>query len=222
MESVWSVFFLDFSKAFDTIDHDILLMKMKSYGIIDTAYDWFKSYLCDRVTYNVTYNVAYNSMQSNKSAITCGVPQESILGPLLFMLYMTCHQYRSHVFLFYLQMMQMCSLKGNLSTTISACGVYWGYYNEAADSATLCNSTVQPYVGTPYHKQWFSEARKGNSWAKLRKWRAKKAAVCIRAVNEASWKETKTLSQDVVVPEAHNDDVAMYRSDLSDPMPAQS
>ena len=35
--------FLDFSKAFDTVDHDILLMKIKSYGIIDTAYDWFKS-----------------------------------------------------------------------------------------------------------------------------------------------------------------------------------
>ena len=74
--------FLDFSKAFDTVDHDILLMKMKSYGIIDTAYDWFKSYLCDRVQY-----VTYNAMQSNRSAITCGVPQGSILGPLLFLLY---------------------------------------------------------------------------------------------------------------------------------------
>ena len=74
--------FLDFSKAFDTVDHDILLMKMKSYGIIDTAYDWFKSYLCDRVQY-----VTYNAMQSNRSAITCGVPQGSTLGPLLFLLY---------------------------------------------------------------------------------------------------------------------------------------
>ena len=58
-------------------------MKMKSYGIIDTAYDWFKSYTCDRVQY-----VAYNTMQSNRSAITYGVPQGSILGPLLFLLYM--------------------------------------------------------------------------------------------------------------------------------------
>ena len=65
-------------------------------------------------------------------------------------------------------------LKGNLSTTISACGVYWGYYNEAVDSATLCYSTVQPHVGMLYHKQWFSEARKGNSWAKVRKWGEKK------------------------------------------------
>ena len=45
-----------------------------------------------------------------------------------------------------------------------------GYFSEAADSATLCNSTVQPHVGTLYHKQGFSEARKGNSWAKMRKW----------------------------------------------------
>ena len=73
---------LDFSKAFDTVDHDILLMKIKSYGIIDTAYDCFKSYLCDRVQ-----NVTYNAMQTNRSTTTCGVPQGSILGPLLFSLY---------------------------------------------------------------------------------------------------------------------------------------
>ena len=52
---------IDFSNAFDTVDHDILLMKMKSYGMRDTAYDWFKSYLCGRVQY-----VTYNSMQSTK------------------------------------------------------------------------------------------------------------------------------------------------------------
>ena len=75
-------------------------------------------------------------------------------------------------------------LKENLSTTISACGVYLGYYNEAADSATLCNSTVQPHVGTLYHKEWFSEARKGNSWAKVRKWREKK----LQYISESSMK----------------------------------
>ena len=74
--------FLDFSKAFDTVDHDILLMKMKSYGIRNTAYDWFKSYLCGRVQYGT-----YNYMQSTKNAITCGVPQGSFWGPLLFLVY---------------------------------------------------------------------------------------------------------------------------------------
>ena len=71
-----------FSQAFDTVDHDIILMKMKSYGIMNTAYDWVKSYLCDRVQY-----VTYNAMHSNRSAITCGVPQGSLLGSLLFSLY---------------------------------------------------------------------------------------------------------------------------------------
>ena len=75
-------------------------------------------------------------------------------------------------------------LKGNLFTTISACGVYWRYYNEAADSATLFNSTVQPHAGTLYHKQCFSEARKGNSWAKVRKWEEKK----LQYVSEPSMK----------------------------------
>ena len=57
---------------------------------------------------------------------------------------------------------------------------------------------------------------------KSEKVRRDKAAVCIRAINEARRKETKTSFQDVMVPEAHNDDDAMNRSDLSDPMPAQS
>ena len=74
--------FLDFSNAFDTVDHDILLMKMKSYGIINTAYDLFKIHLCDKVQY-----VTYSAMQSNRSAITYGVPQGSMHGPLLFLLY---------------------------------------------------------------------------------------------------------------------------------------
>ena len=96
--------------------------------------------------------------------------------------------------------------------------MHWGYYNEAADSTTLWNSTV--HAGTLYDKQWFSEARKGNSWAKVRKWGKKSCS--IRSINEARRKETKTSYQDVMVPEAHDDDEAMHRSDLSDPMPAQS
>ena len=74
--------FLDFSKAFDTVDHSILLRKMQKYGIQGLALRWFEDYLHDRKQY-----VTYNSYKSNQEAIKCGVPQASILGPLLFLIY---------------------------------------------------------------------------------------------------------------------------------------
>ena len=74
--------FLDLSKAYDTIDHQILLYKLEAYGIRGTALSWFKDYLCNRQQY-----VAFNSTESTKLMIKCGVPQGSILGPLLFLLY---------------------------------------------------------------------------------------------------------------------------------------
>jgi hypothetical protein len=75
--------FLDIAKAFDTINHSILLEKLKHYGIRGIAHKWFHSYLKDRVQF-----ISYNNILSSRVTINCGVPQGSILGPILFILYM--------------------------------------------------------------------------------------------------------------------------------------
>ena len=74
--------FLDFSKVFDTVDHNILLNKLHNYEIRGIALDWFINYLKSREQF-----VTFNAVTSNKLRIICGVPQGSILGPLLFLSY---------------------------------------------------------------------------------------------------------------------------------------
>lgn len=74
--------FLDFSKAFDTINHEILLMKLHKYGIRGLALDWFKNYLTNRMQF-----VKINEATPSHKTITCGIPQGSTLGPLLFLSY---------------------------------------------------------------------------------------------------------------------------------------
>ena len=74
--------FVDFQKAFDTVNHQILIQKLKCYGIRRIANNWFSSYLENRTQF-----VSINGFDSNVNAICCGVPQGSILEPLLFLIY---------------------------------------------------------------------------------------------------------------------------------------
>ena len=74
--------YLDLSKAFDTLDHSILLQKLKFYGITGISLDVFKNYLSGRNQY-----VEFESVNSDIMHIKTGVPQGSVLGPLLFIVY---------------------------------------------------------------------------------------------------------------------------------------
>ena len=74
--------FIDLSKAFDTVDHQILLKKLQYYGIDGTALEWFKSYPNNRKQYTSNQEISKSSLD-----IICGVPPGSTLGPLLFLIY---------------------------------------------------------------------------------------------------------------------------------------
>ena len=67
--------FIDLSKAFDTVDHKILISILKNYGSRGSNLKWFKQFM------------AYNNKYNSSETITCDVPQGSVLGPLLFLIY---------------------------------------------------------------------------------------------------------------------------------------
>ena len=74
--------YLHLQKAFDTVNQNILLAKLKHYGIKGTSFDWFKSFICDRVQYT-----SIDLKESSTKMVFHGIPQGSVIDPLLFIIF---------------------------------------------------------------------------------------------------------------------------------------
>ena len=111
--------FLDLSKAFDTVDHEILLEKLFHHGINSIEHNWFKSYLSNRKQF-----VYLNDCSSDLLPINCGVPQGSILGPILFLLYVSDAQVimKSIHLVMYADDMKLLHKNKDVKTLISELG----------------------------------------------------------------------------------------------------
>ena len=108
--------FLDLKKAFDTVNHKIFKNKLYHYGIRVNVLKWFESYLTNRSQF-----VLFNGNKSDIRDVTCGVPQGSILGPLLFILYINDFaKVSDKLFYVLLQMTLMYFLNGkNINTFVA-------------------------------------------------------------------------------------------------------
>jgi exonuclease III len=137
--------FLDIRKCFDTIDHDILIYKLSKYGIHDTALSWFKSYLNDR-----SQIVTLNNKVSSPRSINIGVPQGTILGPILFLIFIndisshtlnaSINIYADDVVLYY-NHTDITILQNNLQKSLDS--IYmWYKRNKLSLSVEKCTSMI--------------------------------------------------------------------------------
>ena len=139
------IVYLDTKKCFDSIDHKILLHKLKRYGVVDIENKWFNSYLNNR-----SQKVFINNDYSEPGALKSGVPQGSILGPTLFLLYindLSQHSFKACVniysddVLIYYASNDFEELRKILQTSIDSIS-QWYYGNRLLLSSDKCGAMV--------------------------------------------------------------------------------